>query len=144
MNWSNIFVNDSAFTSYDWSSTTYLWDLQATDSNGDPIYPADPDVRLPAVTSSLGPYSIPLTDLPSDPYRNRAETLIDLDPDSTPEMGATQLGITVPASHAFGDTFAASTQIFSRQRTLTEDRFVVMPEAQTGSALSTIQKYTQP
>lgn len=137
-----VYVN--SYTGLEWDSTTYLWDLQATDSNGDPIYPADPDVRLPAVTSSVGPYSIPLTDLPSNSYRNRAETLIDLDPDSTPEMGATQLGITVPVSHAFGDAFAASDQIFSRQSTLTEDRFVVMPEAQTGSALATIQKYTQP
>lgn len=140
-----IYVNSFTYSStYLWDLTTYIWDLEATDSNGDPIYPDGPDVRLPAVTLSVGPYSIPLTDLPSNGYRNRAETLIDLDPDSTPEMGATQLGITVPASHAFGDAFAASDQIFSRQRSKTEDRFLVFPQAQTGSALTNIQKYTQP
>ena len=77
-------------------------------------------------------------------YHNDAETTIDFNPDSTPEMGATQLGITVPSAHAFGDAFTASDQIFSRQRTKTEDRFLVFTEAQTGSALTNIQKYTQP
>jgi hypothetical protein len=77
-------------------------------------------------------------------YHNDAETTVDFDPDSTPEMGPTQLGITVPSAHAFGAAFTASDQIFSRQRTKTEDRFLVFTEAQTGSALTNIQKYTQP
>ena len=107
------------------------------------------DIRWPFKNGAVKTLTPPTgysktSDNPAGNYHNNAETLIDLDPDSTPEMGATQLGITVPASHAFGDAFAASTQIFSRQRTLTEDRLVVMPEAQTGSALATIQRYTQP
>lgn len=80
---------------------------------------------------------------PAGSSYKKAETTIDLDPDSTPEMGASQLGTTVPSAHAFGDAWAASTQIFSRQRLTTEDRFVIMTAVQSGSALATIQKYTQ-
>jgi hypothetical protein len=81
---------------------------------------------------------------PAGAYHNDAETKIDFNPDSTPEMGVTQLGITVPAAHGFGDVFADSDQVFSRQRTATEDRFLVMTEAQIGSGLAIVENYTQP
>jgi len=59
-------------------------------------------------------------------------------------MGVTQLGITVPAAHGFGDAFANSDQVFSRKRTATEDRFLVMTEAQTGAGLAIVENYTKP
>jgi hypothetical protein len=112
-------------------------------ASSDPIrVPFGSDGQPLSITPPTG-YS-KTSDYYAGDYHNDAETTVDFDPDSTPEMGATQLGITVPSAHAFGDAFTASDQIFSRQRTKTEDRFLVFTEAQTGSALTNIQKYTQP
>jgi hypothetical protein len=98
-----------------------------------------------AAKSFTPPTGYTLTgDRPASSYHNDAETQIVFNPDSTPEMGVTQLGITVPAAHGFGDAFADSDQVFSRQRTATEDRFLVMTEAQTGSGLAIVENYTQP
>jgi hypothetical protein len=122
----------------DWFDITGTVDDSDISVNGSPS-----SMYLPAKTSSVDIFDQPLTH-PAGDYHNGAETKVDFNPDSTPEMGATQLGITVPSAHAFGDAFASSDQIFSRQRTKTEDRFLVFTEAQTGSALTNIQKYTQP
>lgn len=129
---------------WEWNSATYLWDLVALNSSGDVVPLAnDPNVRLPAVTPTTGPYGITLNN-PSGNYHNNAETEINFNPDSTPEMGGQLGSYTAPAAHAFGDDMdaGATDQGFARQTSDKEDRFAIFAEPQTGADLTTIQNWT--
>ena len=73
-----------------------------------------------------------------------AETEINFNPDSTPEMGGQLGSYTAPAAHAFGDDMdpGATDQGFARQTASREDRFAIFAEPQTGAALTTIERWT--
>ena len=77
-------------------------------------------------------------------YRRPAETEINFNPDSTPEMGGQLGSYTAPAAHAFSDDMdsGATDQGFARQTASKEDRFAIFAEAQTGGNLTTIQRWT--
>jgi hypothetical protein len=73
-----------------------------------------------------------------------AETEINFNPDSTPEMGGQLGSYTAPAAHAFGDDMdpGATDQGFARQTSSKEDRFAIFAEPQTGGNLTTIERWT--
>jgi hypothetical protein len=71
-----------------------------------------------------------------------AETEINFNPDSTPEMGSTQLGFTVPAAHEFGDVLPSYYKMFSRKTDTSEDRFIVFKDALYNTDLTRIRQYT--
>jgi hypothetical protein len=77
-------------------------------------------------------------------FRRPAETEINFNPDSTPEMGGQLGSYTSPAAHAFGDDMdpGATDQGFARQTSSKEDRFAIFAEAQTGGNLTTIERWT--
>jgi hypothetical protein len=77
-------------------------------------------------------------------FRRPAETEVNFNPDSTPEMGGQLGSYTAPASHAFGDDIdpGATDQGFARQAASKEDRFAIFAEAQTGGNLTTIERWT--
>jgi hypothetical protein len=134
----------NSYSGLNWDSSTYLWDLVALNSSGDVVpLENDPNVRLPAVTPTTGPYGITLNNQ-SGNYHNNAETEINFNPDSTPEMGGQLGSYTAPAAHAFGDDMdsGATDQGFARQTSSKEDRFAIFAEPQTGAALTTIQNWT--
>jgi hypothetical protein len=81
---------------------------------------------------------------PAGNYPIPAETEINFNPDSTPEMGGQLGSYTAPAAHAFGDDIdpGATDQGFARQTSSKEDRFAIFAEAQTGAALTTIERWT--
>ena len=81
---------------------------------------------------------------PAGSFRIPAETEINFNPDSTPEMGGQLGSYTAPAAHAFGDDMdpGATDQGFARQASSKEDRFAIFAEAQTGGNLTTIEKWT--
>jgi hypothetical protein len=80
---------------------------------------------------------------PAGNFRVPAETEINFNPDSTPEMGDQLGSYTAPAAHAFGDDMdpGATDQGFARQTASKEDRFAIFPEPQTGAALTTIERW---
>ena len=71
-----------------------------------------------------------------------AETEINFNPDSTPEMGSTQLSFTVPAAHKFGDVLPSYYKMFSRKTDTSEDRFIVFKDALYNTDLTRIRQYT--
>jgi hypothetical protein len=81
---------------------------------------------------------------PAGNFRIPAETEINFNPDSTPEMGGQLGSYTAPAAHAFGDDMdpGATDQGFARQTASKEDRFAIFAEPQTGGNLTTIERWT--
>jgi hypothetical protein len=77
-------------------------------------------------------------------FRRPAETEINFNPDSTPEMGGQLGSYTAPAAHAFGDDMdpGVTDQGFARQTASKEDRFAIFAEPQTGGNLTTIERWT--
>ena len=109
---------------------------------------SDP-IRVKFVNGSLRSFTPPtgytLTGhYPAGNYPIPAETEINFNPDSTPEMGGQLGSYTAPAAHAFSDDIdpGATDQGFARQSTSREDRFAIFAEPQTGAALTTIERWT--
>ena len=109
---------------------------------------SDP-IRVKFVNGSLRSFTPPtgytLTGhYPAGNYPIPAETEINFNPDSTPEMGGQLGSYTAPAAHAFGDDMdpGATDQGFARQTASREDRFAIFAEPQTGAALTTIERWT--
>jgi hypothetical protein len=77
-------------------------------------------------------------------FRTPAETEINFNPDSTPEMGGQLGSYTALAAHAFGEDIdpGATDQGFARQTASKEDRFAIFAEPQTGGNLTTIERWT--
>ena len=106
-------------------------------------------IRVPFVNGSARSFTPPTgytltAHYPVRNFRRPAETEINFNPDSTPEMGGQLGSYTAPAAHAFGDDMdpGATDQGFARQATGKEDRFAIFPEAQTGGNLTTIERWT--
>ena len=100
-------------------------------------------IRIPASSATAGLDALG-NDLqfPAGSKFIPAETEINFNPDSTPEMGSTQLGFTVPAAHEFGDSMPSATKSFVRSETLYEDRFLFFKDALSATDLYLIKKYT--
>ena len=105
-------------------------------------------IRVPFVNGSPRSFTPPAgytltAHYPAGSHPIPAETEINFNPDSTPEMGGQLGSYTAPAAHAFGDDIdpGATDQGFARQATGKEDRFAIFAEAQTGGNLTTIERW---
>jgi hypothetical protein len=100
-------------------------------------------IRIPASSATAGLDALG-NDLqfPAGSKFIPAETEINFNPDSTPEMGSTQLGFTVPAAHEFGDVLPSYYKMFSRKTDTSEDRFTVFKDALYNTDLTRIRQYT--
>ena len=116
-----------------------------TSGNGNnPTVAGSPEIiRIPASSATVGIDALG-NDLqfPAGSKFIPAETEFNFNPDSTPEMGSTQLGFTVPAAHEFGDSMPSATKSFVRSETLYEDRFLFFKDALSATDLYLIKKYT--
>ena len=106
-------------------------------------------IRVPFINGSSRSFTPPtgytLTGhYPVGSFRTPAETEINFNPDSTPEMGGQLGSYTALAAHAFGEDIdpGATDQGFARQTASKEDRFAIFAEPQTGGNLTTIERWT--
>jgi surface protein len=117
------------------------WIDQSGNGNDGTVNGSPSNIYLPSKSSTLDIFDQNLTD-PAGKWINRAETVIDFNPDSTPEM--INFGdYTVPSSYKFGDIIDYKyEQAFKRELSSTkEDKILLYKQPITGSDNQVLKTY---